>query len=280
MVLVDPDEHDRLLQLQQQQQLPQQQQQQHGWRDQFLRLDEQIHMILFNSDLPEDEKAREYLLALKRYIDAHRKSNIQDPIPVRIVSSNVNAGDVIEKDNEEEEDVPPTTAAEPMVVHETKQQEPKPVEKISKRPTITTDEDNEEMNENVFQQQQQQEQQPSFTSKYVLQEIHSSNKQRARPLIEQIDHYDAMKWDPRTGSLLVRGNPVSGSNIVTLMKHLLYTKRSRAPVEPPGFQNFLTHVLRMPLDKTFLDEMRNEHLQEGPPPPQIGKAAPASFCNY
>jgi hypothetical protein len=105
--------------------------------------------------------------------------------------------------------------------------------------------------------------------------IHASNKKKAKPILEELlKKSSSVNWDHKTGAIILRGRPLPRSNIVDIMRHLLYSKKTRGNKEmPSGFNEFVNNVLKMPLDGDFLDYIRNEHMQEfvsPPPPPQIG----------
>ena len=224
MILVDPMQH----------------QQQQGWQEMSNRLDREMIEILHGKstkDLPEDEKAKHYLLALRRFINAKQQQEQMEPVPVRIIS---------ESAKEEE-----TNEQQQPVVRQSRDVQVSPIKQQSAEQQTTP---KQIMQKHLTQLRPQtppaeRANKPRETSQgnYSIDKIVESvgdEKQKARYLLTTLEKEGGdVQWDPGTGRLLLKGKPVPDTNIEEITKHVLLGRQA-PPIGPPGSEHVVSVIRR------------------------------------
>jgi hypothetical protein len=264
MILVDPQQH---------------QHQQHGWQELGNRLDSEIAHILKSKTLPEDEKAKQYLLVLRRFLSAKRQQEELTPVPVKIVS-----GETIE--DKDAEFQPPASKVQvreqrsPKVVksqevqltpvkqhHMEQQTTPKQI--LSKLlPTFarpSTSKQSEEEEERTVKGREAGEF-DKYSMDNLIQDIPADRKAKAHKVLSTIEKKGGnLQWDPDTGCLLSKGKPLADTNMADILKFLL--KTGDAPQKQPSGYEQVAEVL--------FKEQKTKRIQSG-----TGLSSSRQWCAY
>jgi hypothetical protein len=204
--------------------------------------------------LPEDEKAKQYLLVLRCFLSAKRQQEELTPVPVKIVSGETSEDKDAEllppasKVRVHEERSPKVGKSQEVQVTPVKrqhmEQQTTPKQILSKllpafaKPSTSKQPEDEERTVKGIE--------PGEVDKYsmdnLIQDIPVDRKANAHYVLSTIEKKGGnLQWDPDTGRLLSKGKPLVDTNMAEILKFVL--KTSDAPLKQPSGYEQVAEVL-------------------------------------